>query len=139
MFKKYGSWMLASLIGIGALALPATGAWSAMPAVQQNVGTAVSTDNFLRQDVHHWNNNNWYWNDNHHWRHHRHRDNFRFGLAFPLYFGGGYYNQPYYYGRSLSNAHIEWCLNRYRSYNIYNNTWVSYSGQVHQCHSPYQY
>jgi hypothetical protein len=34
-------------------------------------------------------------------------------------------------------GHVEWCLDRYRSYNPRNNTWVSYSGQVNQCNSPY--
>jgi hypothetical protein len=36
-----------------------------------------------------------------------------------------------------SNSHIEWCLNRYRSYNPRNNTWVSYSGKVKECISPF--
>ena len=35
------------------------------------------------------------------------------------------------------NRHVEWCLNRYNSYNPRNNTWVSYSGNVNQCNSPY--
>jgi hypothetical protein len=36
-----------------------------------------------------------------------------------------------------SNSHIEWCLKRYRSYNPRNNTWVSYSGKVKECISPF--
>jgi hypothetical protein len=36
-----------------------------------------------------------------------------------------------------SNSHIEWCLHRYRSYNPRNNTWVSYSGRVRECISPF--
>jgi BA14K-like protein len=35
------------------------------------------------------------------------------------------------------NDHVEWCLDRYRSYNVRTNTWVSYSGEVRQCRSPY--
>ena len=35
------------------------------------------------------------------------------------------------------NSHIEWCLNRYRSYNPRNNMWVSYSGKVNECISPF--
>lgn len=35
------------------------------------------------------------------------------------------------------NRHVQWCLDRYRSYNPRNNTWVSYSGNVNQCNSPY--
>jgi hypothetical protein len=41
---------------------------------------------------------------------------------------------PVSYRRS---AHVEWCLNRYRSYNPRTNTWVGYSGRVYQCDSPY--
>ena len=37
----------------------------------------------------------------------------------------------------FGNRHVEWCLDRYRSYNPRNNTWVSYSGNVNQCNSPY--
>ena len=62
-------------------------------------------------------------------------------------FGGYYYGGPwlgfgptivlrnrgYGYGR----RHVRWCLNRYRSYNPRNNTWVAYSGRVRQCISPY--
>ena len=46
-------------------------------------------------------------------------------------FDGGYDDSGY------GDEHVEWCLNRYRSYNLRNNTWVSYSGQVNQCNSPY--
>ncbi len=36
-----------------------------------------------------------------------------------------------------STSHIEWCLKRYRSYNPRNNTWLSYSGRVRECISPF--
>lgn len=35
------------------------------------------------------------------------------------------------------NRHVQWCLDHYRSYNPRSNTWVSYSGAVRQCISPY--
>ena len=50
------------------------------------------------------------------------------------------YNDGYYGGRAYGgyrNNHVSWCLNRYRSYNPRSNTWVSYSGYVRQCISPY--
>ena len=68
------------------------------------------------------------------------------------YYGGYYYSTPWwtlpliggsiilgnqYYNRGYSNAHIRWCQNRYRSYNVRTNTWVAYSGAVRQCVSPY--
>ena len=35
------------------------------------------------------------------------------------------------------SRHVQWCLNRYRSYQPRSNTWVAYSGRVRQCISPY--
>lgn len=52
------------------------------------------------------------------------------------YYGGGYYGRGYYRG-GYGSRHVQWCLNRYRSYNPSSNTWVSYSGRVRQCYSPY--
>lgn len=46
-------------------------------------------------------------------------------------------NDGYYGGGGYGNRHVAWCLDRYRSYNPRTNTWVSYSGRVYQCISPY--
>ena len=43
----------------------------------------------------------------------------------PVYTGGG------------SNAHVAWCLNRYRSYDIPSDTYMSHSGYRKYCNSPY--
>ena len=43
----------------------------------------------------------------------------------PVYVGGG------------SNAHVAWCLNRYRSYDIPSDTYMSHSGYRKYCNSPY--
>jgi hypothetical protein len=68
------------------------------------------------------------------------------------YYRGWYYSSPWWtlpliggsiilgnqnYNRGYGNAHIRWCEDRYRSYNVRTNTWVSYSGEVRQCISPY--
>ncbi len=68
------------------------------------------------------------------------------------YYRGYYYETPWWtlpliggsiilnsgnYNRGSGNAHVRWCRDRYRSYNVRTNTWVSYSGQVRQCNSPY--
>jgi hypothetical protein len=53
----------------------------------------------------------------------------------PLIIGGSIAAQNNYDG--YGSRHVEWCLDRYRSYNPRNNTWVSYSGNVNQCNSPY--
>lgn len=49
----------------------------------------------------------------------------------------GYYGGGYGGGGGYGNRHIAWCMDRYRSYNPRYNTWVSYSGRVYQCVSPY--
>lgn len=37
----------------------------------------------------------------------------------------------------LGPSHLNWCQNRYRSYNPRTNTWRSYRGSVRQCFSPF--
>jgi hypothetical protein len=105
-----------------------------------------------------WNNNNWNgdWNNNNHnWKYRKHRRGYDNGLylSLPLilggayaanrYYGDDYYDDGYYgyddgdYGGGLSSRHVRYCLNKYQSYNPRSNTWVAYSGRVHQCRSPY--
>jgi hypothetical protein len=69
-----------------------------------------------------------------------------------------YYHQGYYYqnrwwivpsviggavigsqirNTRYSNNHARWCAEKYRSYDLRTNTWLSNSGQVRQCNSPY--
>jgi len=42
--------------------------------------------------------------------------------------------QPAYRG---SNAHVQWCYDRWRSYRAYDNTYQPYNGPRRQCVSPY--
>lgn len=39
--------------------------------------------------------------------------------------------------RRLTAAHIRWCLDRYRSYRVNDNTYQPYDGPREQCWSPY--
>ena len=61
----------------------------------------------------------------------------------PLIIGGGIaannYDDDYddEIDVASGSSHVEWCLDRYRSYNPRTNTWVSYSGEVRECNSPY--
>ena len=55
-----------------------------------------------------------------------------FGVGVAIGSAGAGYGYDGYGSR-----HVEWCMDRYRSYNPRNNTWVAYSGRVHQCVSPY--
>lgn len=49
----------------------------------------------------------------------------------------GYYDSPEPGYAGSGSSHVRWCMDRYRSYNARTNTWVSYSGRVRQCVSPY--
>lgn len=39
--------------------------------------------------------------------------------------------------RGMSNAHVNWCYDRYRSYRASDNTFQPYNGPRQQCYSPY--
>jgi hypothetical protein len=157
--KKFIFSLLAMIVM--ALTSPFPAPAAAMPVMVQQAlqPDAVSP---LLTEVHRRNYSGWGGN---HWRYPRYRGYYGgywrpryyarpcygwggFGCG-PRYGGyyGGYYGRPwigfgptivlrdrgYGYGR----RHVNWCHNRYRSYNARNNTWVAYSGRVRQCVSPY--
>ncbi len=79
-------------------------------------------------------------------RHHRghggHRHGYGPALIGGLIIGGIIADQAYrvrYYDNynSTSNAHLDWCYNRYRSYRDRDNTFQPYNGPRRQCISPY--
>ncbi|MBB5702749.1 hypothetical protein FHS76_002638 [Ochrobactrum daejeonense] len=45
--------------------------------------------------------------------------------------------RPVYRAPAYSNAHVQWCYNRYRSYRASDNTFQPYNGPRQQCYSPY--
>jgi hypothetical protein len=38
-----------------------------------------------------------------------------------------------------ADAHVAWCSAKYRSYNVYDNTWIDKHGRLRICQSPYAY
>lgn len=44
---------------------------------------------------------------------------------------------PVYSGPVVMTPHVSWCRSRYRSYNVYTNTWIDNYGRVRACMSPY--
>src|SRR5262245_10142551 len=74
-------------------------------------------------------------------RHHR-RFRHRTG-AFVFFNNGWWYDDPWwtydtaYVGADYGDAHVQWCINHYRSYNPDNNTFVGYGGDIRECVSPY--
>jgi hypothetical protein len=58
------------------------------------------------------------------------------------YYYDDYYEPRYYrprvrYQRSGLGAHQSWCLNRWRSYDVYSDTYQPYNGPRRYCASPY--
>ena len=47
------------------------------------------------------------------------------------------YEQPRYYGGGR-NAHVRWCMNRYRTYDPYTNRYHAGGGVYRVCYSPYR-
>ena len=85
----------------------------------------------------------------------RHYDRHRHGPryshrrpGFHHYYGGYWYAAPWWVGPgigfgitvpgvALGSAHVQWCLNRYRSYDPASDSFLGYDGFRHRCISPY--
>lgn len=150
MLKRVYPFALASLVGLGAFALPVAGASAAaIPAVQQSAAGAdqgaglyqdVRDTRVVRKKIIRYDRNQHgarYRNRN--GRYHYYHNGYYYAspwwlLAAPLVIGGaiiaGQNDDDY-------GDHVSWCSNRYRSYNPRTDTWVSYSGRVNRCNSPY--
>jgi hypothetical protein len=76
--------------------------------------------------------------------------------GFRHYYGGHYYSSPWWYGPSIgfgftvpgvtlgltpgyggSSAHVQWCMNRYRTYDPRTDTYIPRVGERAYCNSPY--
>jgi len=83
-----------------------------------------------------------YWNGHYGYRYQRPGYRYYNGWWYPLAaFGvgaavGSAIAQPTYRG-GYSNAHYQWCEDRYRSYRASDNTFQPYNGPRQQCVSPY--
>jgi hypothetical protein len=84
------------------------------------------------------------------YRRHHHRPHARYhrrndagpiigGLVAGAIIGGIIAGQPRHHYRGHRSAHVDWCLRRYRSYDVYSNTFQPYHGRRRACHSPYAY
>lgn len=87
-------------------------------------------------------------------RYDRRRHGQRYSHRRPGYnhrYGGYYYSSPWWIGPSISfglrvpsygtpsygGGHVEWCYNRFRSYDAASDTYLGYDGYRHRCNSPY--
>jgi hypothetical protein len=92
-----------------------------------------------------------------HYDRHRHGPRYSYRRpGFHHYYGGHYYASPWWIGPSIgfgitvpgvtlglgggygrSSAHVQWCLNRYRTYDPGSDTYIPRVGQRAYCNSPY--
>jgi hypothetical protein len=157
MSSKFSTIVLGTMLGLSAVAFSGASASAAamlplspVATGQANAGSdGIVQVEYKKKWKKNWNNDNYDWQ----YRRHHHRYNDGVYLSLPLIIGGAYaanryYGDDYYdddysgyddgdYGDGLSSRHVRFCLNKYQSYNPRNNTWVAYSGRVHQCRSPY--
>jgi hypothetical protein len=54
----------------------------------------------------------------------------------PVYYDAPQPPPPVYYS-GWTEAHVEWCLSQYRSYNPATNTYPGYDGYTYECFGPY--
>jgi hypothetical protein len=159
MLNKYRTIVLGAMLGVGTLAFTGAGASAAamlpLSAVASGDAQGVEGGIILANHKDGGHKKKWkkrrfsrhcdyeFGGCGHFYRHRHHRPHFGVPLIIGGGFGGYDYDDDYYDdyddydGGGLSSRHIRYCLNKYRSYNPRNNTWVSYSGRVKQCYSPY--
>lgn len=147
------AFLAVALIGAGSLSLTASPASAAPFRVLQQTIAQESVSNTLLVEINHrrdHRNLRRYWDA----RRDGNRCRVRGGNC-RHYYRGYYYSSPWWTlplvgaaivlstpGRIVvgggGSAHVRWCRNQYRSYVARTNTWVSYSGEVRQCRSPYR-
>jgi hypothetical protein len=152
MLNKCYSLALAALLGIGAFAVPVSSASAAtIPAVKIIAAGDVTNGNsaLLLDVAYRCRNGRPCWNGRGYWNGRFYGNRYRYRRGnFIHFYGGYYYNNPWWLGAPIivtrpayyggwGRRHVAWCMDRYRSYNPRTNTWVSYSGEVHQCISPF--
>ena len=92
-----------------------------------------------------------------HYDRHRHGPRYSYRRpGFSHYYGGYYYGSPWWTGPSIGfgltvpgvtlglgsgyggrSAHVQWCLNRYRTYDPGSDTYIPRVGERAYCNSPY--
>jgi hypothetical protein len=97
----------------------------------------IRDDGYSGKSKRHWVNDD----DKNGHKHERHR---RRHKNFQHFYNGWWYEYPWWlYGAYASDyygyydAHVEWCLRNYRSYNIRTNSYVTKKGKRRECISPY--
>ncbi len=112
------------------------------PAVADVQGDVVEIDHRHRRYQRH--RHHRYEHRRHHRPHARYRRHNDFGpivggLVAGAIIGGLIANQPRHHYSGHRSAHVDWCLRRFRSYDVRSNTFQPYHGPRRACRSPYAY
>ena len=134
------SWRMLGLAAIVAGGALATASGAAFAVTLPMIGAPVTTSTGLVQEVASRQSRFYGQQPYYRQRHYSHR---RPGFTF--YFGGWWYDQPWWrttppplLPQARGNAHVNWCLNRYRSYNPATDMYFGFDGMHHRCRSPYR-
>ncbi len=148
MSNKYASFLMATLLGASFCASEASAAVTVPPASIIPVQSAKIHNSLLQEakvTV------NIGIGQGYNRRYHGSRCTYRRGNC-NYYYNGYYYQNRWWLVPSViggaiigneirrarySNYHVRWCMEQYRSYDARTNTWISNSGQIRQCNSPY--
>ena len=137
-----GAMMFSGAVPVSALTLP-----SPAVAAAGETGTVELVQNRKREAR----------RDRRERRYDRNRHGKRYSHRRPGYhyrYGSYYYSSPWWIGPSIGfaltvpsygygygygggNAHVEWCLDRFRSYDPASDTYLGYDGYRHRCNSPF--
>jgi hypothetical protein len=88
-----------------------------------------------------WSHNRWHHNGhawNHRWHHGWGGPSVGFAFGPGIYAPGYGYGAPGYgYGSPVGDDHVQYCMNRYRSYDPNSDTFMGYDGMRHRCNVSY--
>lgn len=141
-----------AMVTAGSIALP--GLSIAAPLAQPNLPTQVAQGDVTIEPVaQYWRKKKPHYGYNKQWHGNRYR--YRHG-AYNHYHNGWYYNSPWWiagpliggalvgayaaprvYDDGYGDGHVQYCFNRYRSYDPRTNTFLGYDGYRHECRGPY--
>ena len=141
-----------AIVTAGAIALPEIALAASMPQSGSRA-VEITKDVKIEPAATYWRKKR-YGNYNRRWHGDRYR--YRHG-GYRHYHNGYYYASPWWlltaplvagaviaprvydygYNDGYGGGHVQWCLNRYRSYDPRSNTFLGYDGYRHECNGPY--
>ena len=141
-----------AMITAGAIAVPEIAVSAPVPQPRRSTAEVIQGDVVIEPAATYWRKKRMGYNK----RWHGDRYRYRHG-GYRHYRNGWYYASPWwiaaplvagaviaprvddngYYGNDYGGGHVQYCLDRYRSYDPRTNTFLGYDGYRRECNSPY--